>query len=86
MNAYTEKVNKIVKEIVEPRLRDRVTPDGQLLGEKLIDSFGLIRLVGELEQAFGIAIRTEDLTIQSFGSINSISRLIERYTTVGIKE
>lgn len=78
MSAYIEKVTELVKEIVEPRLRDQVTPDQALLGGKLIDSFGLIRLVGDLEQAFGIAIRTEDMTVQSFDSVNSIVALVER--------
>lgn len=78
MSAYIEKVTELVKEIVEPRLRDQVTPEQALLGGKLIDSFGLIRLVGDLEQAFGIAIRTEDMTVQSFDSVNSIVALVER--------
>jgi methoxymalonate biosynthesis acyl carrier protein len=78
MNACIEKVTELVKEIVEPRLRDQVTPEEHLLGGKLIDSFGLIRLVVELEQAFGIAIRTEDMTVQSFNSVNSIVALVER--------
>jgi methoxymalonate biosynthesis acyl carrier protein len=78
MNACIEKVTELVKEIVEPRLRDQVTPEENLLGGKLIDSFGLIRLVVELEQAFGIAIRTEDMTVQSFNSVNSIVALVER--------
>ena len=78
MSAYIEKVTELVKEIVEPRLRDQVTPEQALLGGNLIDSFGLIRLVVELEQAFGIAIRTEDMTVQSFDSVNSIVALVER--------
>jgi acyl carrier protein len=78
MSACIEKVTELVKEIVEPRLRDQVTPEERLLGGKLIDSFGLIRLVVELEQAFGIAIRTEDMTVQSFNSVNSIVALVER--------
>lgn len=78
MSAYIEKVTELVKEIVEPRLRDQVTPEHALLGGNLIDSFGLIRLVVELEQAFGIAIRTEDMTVQSFDSVNSIVALVER--------
>lgn len=78
MSAYLEKVTELVKEIVEPRLRNQVTPEHSLLGGMLIDSFGLIRLVVELEQAFGIAIPTEDMTAQSFESLNSIVALVER--------
>ena len=83
MSTYIEKVTEIVKEIVEPRLREQVTPEQVLLSAKLIDSFGLISLVGNLEQAFGIAIRTEDMTVENFDSVNSIVALVKRYSAGG---
>lgn len=78
MSTCIEKVTELVKGVVEPRLREQVTPEQALLGGKLIDSFGLISLVNELERTFGIAIRTEDMTVQSFDSVNSIVALVER--------
>ena len=56
-----------------------ITPDVRLFDGGIIDSFGVLNLVGELESRFGVAIATEDLTIQNFETPARIVVLIENY-------
>ena len=47
-----------------------------LLEEKVIDSMGVIELVAFLEGAYGIEFTDDDLTVDNFKTIGSISELI----------
>ena len=49
----------------------------------LIDSFDLTRLIGALEEAYGISIKGEDLKAENFRSLASITEMLERY---GVKQ
>ncbi|MDP2835046.1 MAG: acyl carrier protein [Pseudomonadota bacterium] len=73
----TEAVITLVKELVEPRFHERVTPEAELLQSRLVDSFGLIQLVGDIEARFGITISTEELTMQNFSTVSGIVALVE---------
>ncbi len=43
-----------------------------------LDSFDLVKLVVELEDAFDISIDVEDVTVENFQSVTSIIGLVER--------
>jgi len=73
----TEAVIALVKELVEPRFHELVTPEAELLQSRLVDSFGLIQLVGDIEARLGITISTEDLTMQNFSTVSGIVALVE---------
>lgn len=45
----------------------------------LLDSFDLVSLVSELEEAFNIEIKGSDIIPENFVSINSIMQLVEKY-------
>ena len=47
-----------------------------LLEEKVIDSMGVLELVAFLEAAYGIEFTDDDLTVDNFKTIGSISELI----------
>lgn len=47
-----------------------------LLEEKVIDSMGVIELVAFLEATYGIELMDDDLTVENFTTIDSISKLI----------
>lgn len=47
--------------------------------EGLLDSFDLVSLVSELEEAFNIEIKGSDIIPENFVSINSIMQLVEKY-------
>jgi acyl carrier protein len=57
--------------------RERLTDDHPLLTSGVIDSLGLIRLVGFLESEFGIRVDDRELVPSNFGTIASIAAFIE---------
>lgn len=54
---------------------DRDTP---LLDSGLIDSMGLFRLIGYIEERFAIRFPEEDLVADNFQSVGTIAHYIER--------
>ncbi|MCI9576564.1 MAG: acyl carrier protein [Clostridiales bacterium] len=55
-----------------------VDPTEDLLAAGLIDSFDIVSLVLELEDAFGVKIEAEEIVEENFSSIANIQALIER--------
>jgi len=53
-----------------------VDSDTLLLDEKVIDSMGVIELVAFLETTYEIEFMDDDLTVDNFKTIGSISNLI----------
>ncbi len=50
-----------------------VTDQQELLLSGMIDSLGVMSLVAFLEQEFGISIPFEDVTLENFGTIETIA-------------
>ncbi|HEY1719611.1 MAG TPA: acyl carrier protein [Magnetospirillaceae bacterium] len=59
-----------------PQIAVKATTD--LFGEQVLDSFGILELIGALEQQLGVALPTEELTQQNFASPTTIAALIDR--------
>ena len=49
-----------------------------IIDDGILDSFDIISLVGELEEAFGVQIGLEHLEPENFNSIYAIAALIEK--------
>lgn len=58
-------------ELVEDLERDLIATD-------TLDSFDIVKLVVELEEAFGIEIDVDDVTPENFQSANTIVALVKR--------
>jgi acyl carrier protein len=54
----------------------RLGPDQPLLELGVLDSLGLMRLVGATEARYGVRIRDEALLPENFSSISAITTLI----------
>jgi len=52
--------------------------DDRLLGEGIIDSLGVLDIVGHLESEFGISVADEDLSTENFETITRLTALVER--------
>ena len=61
-------------------LRPEVDFEGeeQLIDGEVLDSFDIISLVGELNEAFDVEIGVEDLLPENFNSAKAMLALIER--------
>lgn len=55
-------------------------PDIDLLETGLVDSIGLVELILELEERFGVSLPMEDLEIDDFRSVYRIADLIVRFS------
>lgn len=49
-----------------------------LIDDRLLDSFAVIGLIADLEDAFGITIRAADLIPENFNSAQQICELVRR--------
>ena len=54
-----------------------------LIDNRILDSFGVISLVAELEEAFSIEIEASEIVPENFNSVDSIIELIERLQEEG---
>jgi D-alanine--poly(phosphoribitol) ligase subunit 2 len=71
-------------------LRDHLTvmvesADVDLLETGLIDSIGLVELILQLEDRFGVSLPMDTLEIDDFRSINRIADLITRLSAVPLE-
>ena len=49
-----------------------------LIEERILDSFGVISLIAELEDAFDIQIEAADMIPENLNSVNAIWNMIQR--------
>lgn len=71
-----QNLKQIITEFIAEELLSSdsmVDDDEMLLSDGVVDSLGMIRLVSFIEESFDIEIPPQDLTIQHFRSINTIS-------------
>ena len=72
---------------IQAVLRERLmimvaSPDIDLLETGLVDSIGLVELILELEERFGVSLPMENLEIDDFRSVYRIADLIVRFSAV----
>ncbi|MCC6094905.1 MAG: acyl carrier protein [Eubacterium sp.] len=49
-----------------------------LIDDRILDSFAIISLVGDLEDAFDIKINASDMVPQNFNSVRGIAKMVAR--------
>jgi acyl carrier protein len=50
--------------------------DQSLIDQGIIDSFGLVEITAFIEQRFHVKVREEDMTRESFGSMDKMVRFV----------
>ncbi len=77
--SVTEELEQfIVTELTQGRGIDSVAADEDLLASGVVDSHGVMELVGFIESRYGIVVDDDDLTPENFQSLASIAAFIER--------
>ena len=54
----------------------RFTDDDPLMGRGIVDSLGVMELIGFVEEAFEVTVGDEDVTEEHLGSVNAIVRFV----------
>jgi acyl carrier protein len=83
MSTTVGTVLAVVRDIAGPGRPLDITDQSRLFEHRLIDSFGLIRLVAALEAAFALRLPTDALTTENFATPAAIAELIDRHQRLG---
>jgi acyl carrier protein len=67
----------IVQELMFQKDEEVLKADDSLLERRIIDSAGMMELVGFLEEAYGIAIGRTDIIPENFETIQAIGNLVK---------
>jgi acyl carrier protein len=68
----------ILSELTQGRGIRAIDRDENLLSRGIVDSHGVMELVGFLEQRYGISVGDEDLTPENFESVANIEAFVQR--------
>jgi acyl carrier protein len=78
MSVSTDIEQFILDELTQGRGITEIGRDENLLSKGIVDSHGVMELVGFLEQRYGISVGDEDLTPENFESVERIEAFVER--------
>ncbi len=73
-----ERLEKVIEILTEIDDSIDYSTEDQLIDGRMLDSFSIITLVGELEDAFDVTIEAVELVPENFNSAEAIAEMIER--------
>lgn len=66
-----------IKEIIEDVTGEAVEDTTEIIEESILDSFDIVTLVIELNDAFGVKIQVSELLPENFANVLAIEKLIK---------
>ncbi|MDE6426705.1 MAG: acyl carrier protein [Ruminococcus sp.] len=78
-----EKIKKILTDYVEDLTGVEIADDMELISGGFIDSFDVVNLISEFEEAFDIEVSLETFAIERFETVNGIAQVIEELSQKG---
>lgn len=77
MDPHQEIIIKYIQDnLLTGKGKIELSAEDDLLGSGLLDSMGVMRLVGFVEETFNIKIPPEDIVIENFMDVKSISNYV----------
>ena len=76
MNVASELEQFIVNDITQGTGRQSVAPDEDLLANGVVDSHGLMEIVGFLEDRYKVVVTDDDLLPENFQSLERIEAFV----------
>lgn len=70
---------EILKNNVEDLEGVEITPDTELISGGYIESFDIIQLISEIEEAFHVEISFDEIKLENFNTVASICKVIESF-------
>ena len=74
---------KVVKYILELTNDQNLDPNMNLFESGTLTSLDILDLLSFIEETFNISFSEDDITMENFGTMNNIVKLIERLKRVG---
>lgn len=71
-------MEKIISILQEVRPDIDFMKETTLFDDGLLDSFDIVSIISELNDAYNISIRVNELTPENFNSVQAIVRMVER--------
>ena len=76
-----EKIIAYIKEKIAIEPIDVIDANEDLFGNGIVDSLGMMQLIVFLEKEFQVKIGPEDMTVENFKTVQSISDFITKSQT-----
>jgi len=73
-----DKIITYIKSEISMEPLDDIHLEEDLLGNGIVDSLGMMKLVVFLEKEFKVKIAPEDMTVENFNTVQSISEYLKR--------
>ncbi|MEX0289489.1 MAG: acyl carrier protein [Flavobacteriaceae bacterium] len=74
----TDRIIAYIKEEISLEPIDEIDLDEDLLGSGILDSLGVMKLVAFLEEEYSIKIMPEDMTVENFSTLRTITDFISK--------
>ena len=71
-------IGYIRKQLLGGQTDVSLSPEDDLLGSGLIDSLGMIKLLGFIEEHFELKVPPQDMTIENFMTVEAMANYLER--------
>ncbi len=78
MDRKSALMDYIKNEIIRNR-NARLNEEDDLLSAGILDSLGILQLVGYIDKAFGIQVPDEDVVYDNFKSISALVAYLQRF-------
>ena len=69
-------IHYIKTNLLDSNFDDDLLPEDDLLNEGLVDSLGVMRLIGFIEETHGIKVPPQDMVIENFVSVQAMAQYI----------
>ncbi len=73
----TQTENKVIELLKAQDDTVDYASEQHLIDDRILDSFGVISLVADLEDAFGVQVDTAQMIPENFNSAAAIARMVE---------
>lgn len=77
MSLEQELLTYIVKEHLPGEAPGALNAGDDLIGSGILDSLALVKLVGHLEQRYGVLVGPEELSADNFASVVALARFVD---------
>lgn len=81
--SVTDRIRSFLVEHFPSARKQTLGVDDHLLANGILDSLGVLDLVGYLEQEFAITVADEDLTPEHFETLRRLTSFVEDRQSVG---